>query len=98
VIVLIVSFSVKREDLKQVLELGRLMQEHSRLEPGCRSYVVHQQIGDPLRLCFYEAYDDEAAIAAHRSSAHYQHYVANGLMRLIENPVRERYQPVTDLD
>ena len=42
-------------------------------EPGCRQFDV---CVDPLRdnvFFLYEIYDDDAAIAAHLASAHFQH-------------------------
>lgn len=96
-IVLVVSFSVRPEDLERTLELSRRLVEYSRREPGCLAYIAHQQSDDPLRFCFYEAYADEAAIEAHRSSAHYAECVTNGLFPLIENVERHSYRPLAGL-
>ncbi len=94
-IVLVAYFSVKRENLDKVVELCRKMEEHSRREPGCRAYIAHQQENDPLRFCFYEAYDNDEAIEAHRRTSHYQQYVIDGLFSLIDHPTRERYRPLS---
>lgn len=96
-VVLVAYFSVKRENLDQVLELCRKMEEHSRREPGCRAYIAHQQEDNPLRFCFYEAYDNDQAIESHRGTSHYQQYVIDGLFPLIDNPTRERYRPLSSL-
>lgn len=93
-IVIIANFIVKPENLKEVERLSRKMQEYSRREPGCRAYVAHQSLEDPHRFCFYEAYDDEPSITAHRASAHYAEYVTDGLMKIIVDPGRERFQPL----
>ena len=42
---------------------------------------------DPRRFLFYELYDDQAALDAHRASAHYERFVTNGLLKLIETRV-----------
>ncbi len=97
-IVLVAYFSVKPENLEKVIELSRKMEEYSRAEAGCHTYIAHQQENDPLRFCFYEAYEDEQAIEAHRRSIHYREFVIEGLFRLIENPTRERYRPISPGD
>ncbi|MGM7650459.1 putative quinol monooxygenase [Serratia marcescens] len=40
-------------------------------EPGCRYFDVTQDINNPEHFVFYELYDDEAAIAAHRAAPHF---------------------------
>lgn len=37
----------------------------SRVEPGCLSHAVHQDIEDSCRLLFVERWADRAALAAH---------------------------------
>ncbi len=44
----------------------------SRQEHGCRMYVVHQDREDARRFFIYEQYDDDAALQAHRDTAHFQ--------------------------
>ena len=38
-------------------------------EPGTLTYVLHRASGDPTDLMFYEVYSDQAALAAHGTSA-----------------------------
>jgi autoinducer 2-degrading protein len=40
-------------------------------EPGMARFDVLQQIDDPARFIFIEAYRDESATAAHKDTAHY---------------------------
>ncbi|MET0383907.1 MAG: putative quinol monooxygenase [Burkholderiaceae bacterium] len=40
-------------------------------EAGCRCFDVAQDTADPTRFAFYELYDDEAAIDAHRRTPHF---------------------------
>jgi (4S)-4-hydroxy-5-phosphonooxypentane-2,3-dione isomerase len=42
-----------------------------RDEPGCLRFDVLQDSSDPNKFFFYEVYLDEAAVEAHRASAHY---------------------------
>ncbi|MEN8639789.1 putative quinol monooxygenase [Pseudomonas sichuanensis] len=54
----------------------QLMVEHSRAEPGNLRYDLFVREGEPLAFELFELYVDEAAVEAHRSSAHYQAYRA----------------------
>lgn len=40
-------------------------------EPGCRYFDVTRDLSDPLHFVFYELYDDEAAVEAHRAAPHF---------------------------
>jgi quinol monooxygenase YgiN len=40
-------------------------------ETGCRYFDVLQDTKDPLHFHFYELYDDEATIDAHRAAPHF---------------------------
>ena len=40
-------------------------------EAGCRYFDVTQDREDPLHFIFYELYLDEAAVEAHRATAHF---------------------------
>ena len=49
-------------------EILRLSTEHvlrSRTEPGCLSHNVHRGTEDPLRLHFFERWEDMAALKLH---------------------------------
>ncbi len=50
------------------------LQAASREEPGCRLWIAHRSSDDRDRFFLYELYDDDAAFAAHRGSAQFQHY------------------------
>lgn len=41
----------------------------SAAEPGCLTFTAHQYADDPTRFVLYEVYVDEAAFAAHRTTA-----------------------------
>lgn len=43
----------------------------SRAEPGCRAYAFAYDVEDDHLVRIFEVYDDEAALAAHRASAHF---------------------------
>jgi quinol monooxygenase YgiN len=93
-IVLIVSFTVKPGSEQQTKDYIRKMQEHTRREPGCRRYAGHQSLQDPRRFSFYEVYDDQAALDAHRAAPYFAEYVTNGLGKLVESRTHELFTPV----
>ena len=41
-----------------------------REEPGCLVYRAHRSVSDPDLFLFYETYENEAALDAHRRAPH----------------------------
>ena len=93
-IVLLVQFTVKPGQEARACEIIRVMQEHTRKEPGCLSYVGHQSTEDPRRFFFYEAYKDEDALQVHRNAAYFREHVLGGLDLIIADRRRELFVPV----
>lgn len=52
-------------------------------EPGNLLYIGHQDPADPAHFLFYEQYADQAALEAHRDSAHYQELVVKQIVPLL---------------
>ncbi|REE23599.1 MULTISPECIES: putative quinol monooxygenase [unclassified Paraburkholderia] len=52
----------------------RVLLTHSRQEPGIRRYDLYRDSTRPATFHLIEAYADEAALEAHRESAHYLRY------------------------
>jgi quinol monooxygenase YgiN len=70
-VALIVSIEVRPEHLENFLAAIRENAERTFTdEPGCRYFDVTQDLDRPLAFAFYELYDDEAAIEAHRRTPH----------------------------
>lgn len=93
-IVLVVNYRVKPGTEELAKEYIRKMQQNTRKEPGCRLYVGHQSLEDPLLFCFYEQYDDQAALDAHRASSYFAEYVTNGLTAMAESRKAGLFEPV----
>ena len=51
----------------------------SRQEPGCTSYICHFIADDPTTVLIYEQYKDEAALEAHRNTAHFKDHAVGVL-------------------
>jgi quinol monooxygenase YgiN len=75
----IVRFKFAPEDRAELEEILRNLAEASRREPGCVTWVPHQLQEDPNVVVIYEQYRDDAALAAHRDSAHFKKYAVGGL-------------------
>ena len=71
-IVLAVTWVANPGKEAEVAEIFRELEMASRREPGCLMYIVHQHRTDPTRFFIYEQYRDDAALEAHRQSAHFQ--------------------------
>jgi (4S)-4-hydroxy-5-phosphonooxypentane-2,3-dione isomerase len=93
-IVLKVDMVVKAGAEEKCKEYIRIMQQHSRQEPGCLMYVGHQSTEDPRRFMFYEQYKDQAALEAHRNAPYFKQYVINGLDPILEQRSRGLYSVV----
>jgi quinol monooxygenase YgiN len=95
-LVLIVRFTVRAGTENQAREYMRKMEENTRREPGCHMYVGHQSTDNPLQFAFYEQYNDQVALDAHRAAPYFAQYVTNGLAPLMEEVTRELFRPVEE--
>ncbi len=95
-IVLVVTYTIQEGKIEQAKEYVRLMQENTRREPGCRFYVGHQSNDNPRKICFYEQYENQAALDAHIAAPYFADYIVNGMRKLIEpgTRVQETYTPI----
>ena len=91
-IVLKVDMLVKPGSEDKCKEYLRILQEHSRQEPGCLMYMGHQSTQEPRRFLIYEQYRDQAALDAHRNAPYFKQYVNGGLDPIMEQRNRELYK------
>jgi quinol monooxygenase YgiN len=79
----LISFTVRMsfppEEREAIADALRHLTAASRQEPGCISYIAHQVQSAPDTVLIYEQYKDEAALDAHKESAHFQRYAAGVL-------------------
>ncbi|WP_339719433.1 putative quinol monooxygenase [uncultured Paraglaciecola sp.] len=66
---------IKEGTMPQALQAAQKHVAHSRTEPGCISHAVYQDPENPLRLFFYEQWEDQASIDAHFALASSQAFV-----------------------
>ncbi|PYS54947.1 MAG: antibiotic biosynthesis monooxygenase, partial [Acidobacteria bacterium] len=79
----------------EVLEPFRILQEETRREPGCITYVVQRSRENPRHYLIYEQYLDDAALEAHRNSPHFKQYAAGGFYRFVEERRAELFDPIS---
>lgn len=95
-IVLLVKYRVKAGRQEQVeAALQRMAKLVAEREPGCRRYDVARSTEQEDLLLLYELYDDDAAFAAHRETAHFKDIVEGTVMPLLESRERELYELLT---
>lgn len=71
-IALIVTLDVYPERLDDFLAAIKENAERTFTdEAGCRYFDVTQDLKNPTHFIFYELYDDETAIEAHRAAPHF---------------------------
>ncbi|HEX8801453.1 MAG TPA: putative quinol monooxygenase [Terriglobales bacterium] len=78
-VVLAVTWIANPGKEEEVADAFRKLEAAARQEPGCLRFVVHRHRTDPARFFVYEQYRDDAALAAHRETKHFQQYVLKTL-------------------
>jgi (4S)-4-hydroxy-5-phosphonooxypentane-2,3-dione isomerase len=68
--------------------------QNSVQEPGCLVFDVVQRVDDPSLFVLVEAYRDEAAVNAHRSTEHYQRWRSVAEPLMAEPRTRFEFQPI----
>ncbi len=91
-----VTYVIQPGHEAEAVDLFRKLTDHTRAEPGCRMYLAHRSITDPLRFFLYEQYADQAALDAHRAAPHFEQYVKQGLFQIFQSRSPELFEPLTD--
>jgi (4S)-4-hydroxy-5-phosphonooxypentane-2,3-dione isomerase len=93
-LVLVVHWEANPGSEAEVVETFSKLAAESRKEPGCRQYVAHQHRENARQFLVYEVYDNEAALQAHRDSAHFKQYAVGDLPRLGNRLQADLYNPL----
>jgi len=78
------KWQVKEGQLDTVLNLLTDVVKKSSQEKGNLFYKVHQSNSEANTLILFEGYKDEAALAEHRNSEHFQTVVVGQIVPLLE--------------
>ncbi len=83
-IVLLAQYQAKKGKGFEIVELLRemapLVKAH---EPGCWLYQISIEQENPDSILIYEHYEDQAAIDAHRETAHFKEIIIEKIVPLI---------------
>jgi quinol monooxygenase YgiN len=82
---IVASFKVKPECVDAFIAAAKADAESSVAnEPGCHQFDVNVDPENPTHFTFYEVYDDQTAIDAHREMPHFKTFF-NAVQDLIED-------------
>lgn len=93
-ICLVVKMRIRAGEEGKVAEWFRPLEAASRQEPGCLMYIVHRHAEDARVFLVYEQYKNDAALDAHRHSAHFQQYAAERIYPVVESREADLYRPL----
>jgi quinol monooxygenase YgiN len=93
-LVLVVRMRAQEGKEDEAAGVMKQLAEATRQEPGCIYYIPVQSNEDPRDFMFYEQYRDEAALAEHGASEHFQRLAAGQLFGLLESRERAFYTTV----
>ncbi|HEY7206738.1 MAG TPA: putative quinol monooxygenase [Gaiellaceae bacterium] len=93
-VVLRATWTAKDGSEAAVLEALTKLAPLSREEPGCRFYQAYRDPAEPRVFHLFEIYDDEAAVAAHGESPHFEEHALGRAIPLLENREREFFETI----
>ena len=94
-LVLAVTWVAKEGQERRAADLFRELESESRNEAGCAMYVVHTRNDNPREFFIYEQYHDQAALDAHRASAHFQRIARGTLSECAERKDGALFTPIS---
>ena len=77
-------------DSEEALETLRELRDLSVQEPGVLRFEVARSKDHPNVFLIWEGYRDEAALAVHVASEHFERLAVNGVRRLAKDRVAEK--------
>jgi quinol monooxygenase YgiN len=82
----VATMVAKPESLAAVETALQAVVAPSRQDPGCLSYVLHQDIAEPTRFVFIETWASQQALDAHNQTPHLQQLITQvkPLLQLLE--------------
>ena len=89
----LVELVVVPSELPKFLELAKDNAATAIKEPGVREFNITTLANNPNHVVFYEVYDNEAALNAHRASDHFKQYQAATSKMIADRNVR-RMAPI----
>jgi quinol monooxygenase YgiN len=72
----LVELVIVPSELPKFLELAKGNAAAAMKDPGVREFNITQLASNPNHVVFYEVYENEAALNAHRATEHFKQYQA----------------------
>ena len=89
--IIIAQLSIKKESIKQFLNLTDDIVIKSNNEKGCLTYRLLNEINKPNEFIIYEKYIDDNAVSIHNSSKHFKEFINNVPKFLTKEPIIDIY-------
>jgi (4S)-4-hydroxy-5-phosphonooxypentane-2,3-dione isomerase len=93
-VVLAVTWMAKAGHDADVAPILAKLTEESRKEPGVLMFQAHRHKTEPRRFFIYEQYKDDAALEAHRSTAHFLQYARKDLPKVADRVEGNLFEPL----
>jgi autoinducer 2-degrading protein len=93
-VVLAVTWMAKTGREAEAAAILEKLTTESRKEPGCTMYQVHKHKTDPRRFFIYEQYKDDAALEAHRTTAHFLQLAKKDLVKVADRTEGHLFEPL----
>ena len=87
-------WKAKPDETEAVAGILRRFVPQAQREPGVRAFMIHQSKSEPSEFFFYEAFDDEAAFAAHQQTPHFKALIAGEALPKLVKRERAQYTPI----
>jgi quinol monooxygenase YgiN len=84
----LVELIVVPSELPKFLEFAKDNAANAMKDPGVREFNITQLATNPNHVVFYEVYDNEAALNAHRATDHFKKYQAATANMVADRNVR----------
>ena len=83
-----VDLDIKPGDMPKFLEAVKENGANAVKEPGCREFNITVLANRPNHVFLYEVYDNEAALATHRTTEHFKKFMATTANMVADRNVR----------
>ena len=93
-VVLAVTWMAKTGRESEVAALFEKLTVESRKEAGCVMYQVHKHKTEARRFFIYEQYKDDAALEAHRATAHFLQFAKKDLPKVADRTEGHLFEPL----
>ena len=93
-VVLAVTWMAKTGRESEVAALFEKLTAEARKEPGCLMFQVHKHKTEARRFFIYEQYKDDAALEAHRATAHFLQIAKKDLPKVADRTEGHLFEPL----